>query len=196
MMDRIPVVKIPVRSGCSLTLPVFLTESGKGFHHRGQVMSLNTQKKPVIPEHPGPTGFVSLKESSHCYVEVSIGNLLRLLDRFRQFRQEVEDVRFDAHVRHLKYGGFGILVNGDDKGASLDSTQVLEGAADAAPGKPWVSRSGPKSRPGAISQTIWRPRWDGSRIRQRPWRPLVPGRSRYYPHLRCRGRWRPVHPPW
>jgi len=132
MMDRIPVVKIPVRSGCSLTLPVFLTESGKGFHHRGQVMSLNTQKKPVIPEHPGPTGFVSLKESSHCYVEVSIGNLLRLLDRFRQFRQEVEDVRFDAHVRHLKYGGFGILVNGDDKGTPLDSTQVLERAADAA----------------------------------------------------------------
>src|SRR5260370_35163342 len=50
----------------------------------------------------------------------------------RQCRQELQDVVHDSHVRHPEDRRLGILVDGDNDSAPLDTRQLLERTADAA----------------------------------------------------------------
>jgi hypothetical protein len=55
---------------------------------------------------------------------------LQFFDFFDHLWQEVKDIGLDANVSHLENGRLGIPVDGNDKGVSLESGEVLERAAD------------------------------------------------------------------
>jgi hypothetical protein len=56
---------------------------------------------------------------------------LETFDLFGQFRDELQDVGFDAHIGHLEDGGLGILVDRHEERIALDAAHMLECAADA-----------------------------------------------------------------
>src|SRR6266700_46485 len=60
------------------------------------------------------------------------GNAAEFTSFVSEFGQEFEEVVHDSYIGHLKDGGLGILVNGDEERTSLDASQMLECAADAA----------------------------------------------------------------
>src|ERR1700726_4137520 len=60
------------------------------------------------------------------------GNAAEFTGFVGQFGKELEEVVHDSHVGYLKDRGLGIFVDGNQKRASFDAGQVLEGAADAA----------------------------------------------------------------
>src|SRR5271169_3002629 len=60
------------------------------------------------------------------------GNAAQFTGFVGQFGQELEEVIHDSDVGHLKDRGLGVLVNGDEKRTSFNSSQMLERTADAA----------------------------------------------------------------
>src|SRR5271165_3736088 len=55
----------------------------------------------------------------------------RFADLVGQFRQELQHVGDDSNVSHLKDGGLGVLIDGDDERTAFEPGQMLERAADA-----------------------------------------------------------------
>src|ERR1035441_5462990 len=53
-------------------------------------------------------------------------DLFGFADLAGQLRQELQDVRDDSNVGHLKDGSFGVLVDGDDEGRSEEHTSELQ----------------------------------------------------------------------
>ena len=114
-----------------------------------------------------------------------------------QFRQELQDVVDDSHIRHLENRGLRILVDGDDERIALDAGQMLERAADAACQVDLgLARSARTSPPGATSPATWRRPPAASNSPPRPGPRPVPRRSRRCLVPECRGRSKPAPAAW
>src|ERR1039458_2785292 len=69
-----------------------------------------------------------------------------------QCRQELQDVIDNAHICHLKYGSFRVLVNSNQQRATLDTSQMLGSSADTA--RLAARRSTPPPVPGLLHAVI------------------------------------------